>query len=354
MNRENIKNEVAEQIRSIRECEENTQEKVRLIETLCTHVNLQKYSERPEENENTYPFCMAPVEEHLLYSEEQNRERLSNIVFAIRTELPEEYLYYIHKLLANALVSSNTFEYTQEYDRWLVLSVIKIIEIKKTEKYVLEYFSAVVNRLNTNREKFTDRGIILSDFLTDSQLLYDSPETPYFYTDIKSKPVVEEVNESPEEELERVQRISTLAEYYSIIKAPAFLNEHPDTVEHVVNQLQEIIRTENLKNIKKYYLEIIKIHLSIRTPSAHRGISDLLVIDNIAYSIFTVIYNRDTYSLEHRRILVSCLQEIIEKLRKDILSLIVTMYGAGPHSEEEKKLGLHYLFHRIFQLLKIY
>ncbi|EIJ89170.1 hypothetical protein NEPAR06_0292 [Nematocida parisii] len=369
-------NWVIDQIRSVKELIDSPKEMVQWLKTLCPSVLLDKYAmytytttsfstelrkEHADAEEsqiyNTdkkniqegkkYPLCIVIIEQCLLYSDQPTRDTLDLIVAAIYKEISDSDLIFIHKLLANGIISSYKYNYAEEYDRWLILAVIKVMKVKKTEEYCLEYFPGIVERITTAANAFRDRAIILSDYLTDGNLSHETPESSYFYNDIPSTPIIEERDDSPEEENDQVMFITTLTEYYFLIKNSKFESEPSERVEEILLQLPRLLLTEKLAIIKKYCLDIIRIHAGIQTKEAIDGICAVLLVDDIAYSAFSIFYDRKMYSLHFKRIIASCLQIVSYKLRKDVILRILDRYSSKECSEEEKKLGLDVFFKKI-------
>ncbi|KAI5189892.1 hypothetical protein NEMIN01_0755 [Nematocida minor] len=361
----NKKETIIEHIQLIKEKKESSEECAQLIKKLCPHVNANKYlkdtprrceesekdSGNTSEKENSAssikdrkcPVYLAVIEESILYADVLSRERLEEIVHAVREEVSMADLVHIHSTLSNALVSSRRYSYSAEYDRWLVLSAIKITEISKNEEHAMEYFPAIVERIKESTDGFRDRGIILSDYLTQSELLHQSSESAYFYNDIPSRPTVEEENDSLDEEMD-ISQITTLAEFYTIVKERTFSAEPEEKIKCTVLQLPSLILKEPVRNVKRYSLEIMEILVSIGTAEAADSVCCLLLVEDVAYDVFHAVYNRNKHSFRFRNILVACLTKISSTLRKDVSQRILSRYlGHEEHSEEDRKLGIDVL-----------
>ncbi|KAI5159348.1 hypothetical protein NEAUS03_0220 [Nematocida ausubeli] len=357
-------NIIVAQIEAIKRQAENPDEMTKRLSIFCPHVNLEKYSRvysynkciqgiesfvcpSDAKNSKKYPLCIALIEENILYSEEKKRESLGLITEVIKMEVRGEDLLYLHRLLANALSSSFKFEYSEEYDRWLILAVIKIAEIEKKEEYCLEYFPGVVDRISKGGSSFRDRAIILSEFLTDGILSYDSPESAYFSHDIPSNPIVQEEDESPEEDVDMPGCITTLTEYYFTVKDSNFENEPSEKIEATLHQLPRILRTEKISLIKKYFLELLKIHVAIETKKSIDGICAILLVDDLAYEVMHLLYGNSGYSLHFKRTIIGCLRMICPRIRTDVAVRIAQRYCSTSYSEEETKMGADALFKQI-------
>ncbi|KAH9385716.1 uncharacterized protein NEMAJ01_0612 [Nematocida major] len=296
----------------------------------------------------THPPCLALLEESLLYAGDLSRAFLGEIVRAIEEEMPREHLIHVHKMLSNTLISSHRCGYAHEYDRWLVLAAIKIMQVLKREEYVLEYFPCVAERISADCHLsggFRDRAVILSDYLTQGELLLESGEAAHFSSDVPRKPRIEEVCESPDEDApEEPAFISTLAEYYFTVKSKKFESEPPEEIRRVMLQLPGVLRRESPKTVKKLYLEIVQVHASILTKESLEGICSLLLQGEIAWEILSVLYDRDKYSLHFRRVIVQCLGSVLHRLRGDVLARIVEKHARTEYSAEDVKLGIPRLF----------
>lgn len=286
-----------------------------------------------------YPLSVAPIEEALLYPNEMSRSVLYGIVGAIREEIGVEELFYMHRILSNALVSSGKFGYSAEYDRWLVLSVIKISEISKDEKYSLLYFPVVTDRLRMSG-CFRERGILLSDYLTNNEILHNSPESVYFHGDIPLKPIIEEDDDSAEESDESDNEITSIAEYLSLMKDHSTDSSRSN---RLTNQLILLLPQESEKNKKKYGRQLVKVLLNLQTKEGTDAVCTLLSVESVLLEVVPLIYNREKNSFYFRKTLVACLINVSGSIRRDLSMHIVERYFSREFSKEDSLLGVDLL-----------
>lgn len=349
---------------------DSTLETRRILSEICPHVNLDKYlikidskkdkidsmidsmideiDSKKDKIDGLYPLYLSVIEEALLYPCDLSRESLCEIVCAVREGVSSDDLLHIHTILSNSLGSSCKYSYSIEYDRWLILSVIKITEIAKKDEYILKYFPVITDRLNSTDNGFRDRAIILSDYLIQSELIHQSAESVHFFSDIPSVPIVEEEDSDSVENtdgIDEITEITALSEYHALLKEESFTNQPAENISRIVRQLPLLISKEPVTHVQKYAPGIVEALISLGTEESTDAVCTVLLQGEIGYDLFYMVYERRK-SFYFRRVLVACLINVSSRLRKDVSLRITERYFNNSHendSEEDKKLGIDIL-----------
>lgn len=308
---------------------------------------INRKTDKSDKNSNL-PVYLAEVEQALLYPREKTREAVQEIVEGVKKEVKTEDIIYLHKIISSAIISSHKHSYTEEYDRWLIMCAIKILEIDRRQEHLLEYFKAITERIESKKSRFRDRGIILSDYITSNELVYVSSESLHFCNDISGKPIVEEEIEEIEEESGSENYITTLAEYVDIIKSTEFTKKAAEEKKKLFILLKEILANETEKNVKKYYLCLTKILTEEGTKEALEAVAHILMLDDISLKMVEIIYQREKYSFYFRHLITQCIIHVCECIREDIAYKIWIKIKENMHekdevytfSEEDKRLGV--------------
>ncbi|OAG31084.1 hypothetical protein NEDG_01858 [Nematocida displodere] len=310
------------------------------------------------------PVYLAALEQAMLYpnlpepspspeTPPSPEQALEAIADTIRQEVEEADLKHLHQMVVTTLGASFANGYTDQYDRWLVMTAIKVLSINRSDKYLLEYFQVITQRLEGKKMLFRDRGIILSDYITENNLSHHSPETGYFAELVPSKPIVEEDSESAEEDYPTEEEITTLAEYASILTDTEFVKKTDAQQERIIKSIDYLIPKEKPYQIKKHYLSIVEALVSLGTLCALEAASELLAVEDTSCDILRVIYHRTQYSFYFRSTTVRLILQVLPKLSQTTIAhlhhhLAQTLnLTRTALSEEDRKLGLDMVWDRL-------
>lgn len=312
------------------------------VQQLCPSVQLQKYLKHPAHPQPaTPPLYLAVIEELMLYPLDFARASLQSTVQTLAATVSEEDLGWVHQLLANTLISAARHRYTNEYDRWLVQLAVNVLELNRQEAHLLRYFQAVARRVELPPGPYRDRGLVLSGYITDRQIIYHTAESGHFQEYIPTEPQVEEEDDALVEDSDSEETITTLAEYLQVIADPGFAAK-PENAQHaVVLSLLEILPAEPLPNVSRHSRRLIELLGSFGTEPALQAISATLLVETVALDAAAMLYQRNRYSLYLRRLVALCLTAIVPKLRSDVAHQVLAYLSASERlSAEDVKLGV--------------
>ncbi|KAI5180751.1 hypothetical protein NEOKW01_1035 [Nematocida sp. AWRm80] len=305
-------------------------------------VNESTPGKSPIHRDKLIQCYLAPIEQAILYTKNYSHEQLENIIDVIHKYIRKEDLIHIHRILSHTLITSSTYEYSNEYDRWIVLMAIRMISLNREVDLLMEYFPAIVKRIDSTNASTRDRTLILSDYITHKELTANTPESTYFYSYIESSPVVEEDDDSVEEDSSVEECITTIAEYYDIIKQPEFETTSPKRKKCIIEAIFRILPAESLKGVKRYYLSIIEQLSPIGTEESLRAISELLSVEDLCIDALKLVYKRDKYSFYFRHLIVLCTIQAVNRLSHSVCHCILNRFSeeCSTVTEESKKLDI--------------
>ncbi|KAI5172316.1 hypothetical protein NEFER03_1430 [Nematocida sp. LUAm3] len=332
----------SEALKTIKEQRETETTKEQL-QNLCKNVNIDKYFDA--QLQDLPPKYIAIVEEEILYPKSYSRENLQQTYGEINKYIEKVHMVYVHKILANTLLTSHQNEYTDEYDRWLVLLVVKLLSAHQDDSISLLYFPVIVARIDRTDSAFRDRAVILSDYITNRELVHQSKETTYFCNDIPLKSTVEEVDESIEEEDSTEEPVTTLSEYKDLITEEKLKKYSDKKRNRIIESGKWAIKGATEKELQKHAFSLIESLLPLSTAESFQIAADLVAHSNTSLQVIKQVYNRNKYSLATRKLFVLSVLSSLPRIREDILKQIYDHIRKNEHSltEEDKKLKIDIL-----------
>ncbi|KAI5187415.1 hypothetical protein NEHOM01_2160 [Nematocida homosporus] len=316
--------------------------------TSNTTPNTTTTNTTPNTNTNSIkpPVYLACLEKEVLYPSSYTRTALQDLIQIIIQTATTQDLLYLHQTISQTLITSFTHQYSEEYDRWLVLIAIKLLSTNYDHLHRLTYFSTITTRIKTSISTFRDRTIILSDYITNQELTHQSPESTYFCNDIPISIQVEEpTTDQLSPETIPTPSITTLNEYYQTISQPSFTQLNPPEQQAILQTIHSLLPTTAPTRLHKLALPILEVLISLSTPPALSLITHLLATHDLALIALNQAYNRNKYSFYTRHLLITALILISPKLRPDICQKIKkTLISNSDHfSEEDQRLGIDQL-----------
>jgi len=316
---------------------------------LVPDVNMDKYVrfDRLKDSsgniQNPPPMYLAIIEQEMLYPKDYENRALDRLVLIIEKTVDKPDLVHLHRTLAKLFKASFRNRYSEEYDRWIALLIVRLISMGAEESSALGYFQGIIERLGDVSGAYRDRAVILSDYITNKEISHVSDESRHFYSHIAQRPGVEEEETELEEEESSDVFITTLAEYVSIITEIGFRDKSNRKKISTLEQLYRIAPQEPLERLKKNLLVIAQVLSDFQTEKTQNLITYLVSFGDLSYELLKVVYQRQKYSFYMRSTAVLCTIAAIDEIETPVVRKIAAYLRRAELSQEDRDLKIHFL-----------